>query len=186
MKRILFLLMTIALAFVGCEKSDGKLDPNATLSIRPAAGVKLRSTNPEHLTALEIVQQTTTMVFIPPTTNQPAYRGFSEAQRDLNPDDPRLKMWGGDIITAEGMLVEDFIRAKNVVLTIDYRIIDGSDRIDTIAYIPNKTLQDAYVIIKPAFDSGDYEAVYQVFDNAYRFIPITGTEYAELQKQGKN
>ena len=56
---------------------------------------------------------------------------------------------------------EDFIRAKNVVLTIDYRIIDGSDRIDTIAYIPNKTLQDAYVIIKPAFDSGDYEAVYQ-------------------------
>ena len=84
MKRILFFTDDHRLLFVGCEKSDGKLDPNATLSIRPAAGVKLRSTNPEHLTALEIAQQTTTMVFIPPTTNQPAYRGFSEAQRDLN------------------------------------------------------------------------------------------------------
>lgn len=178
--------MTFALAFVGCEKSDGKLDPNATISIRPAAGVKLRSTNPEHLTALEIVQQTNNMAFISPSINRPSMRGFSDAQRDLNPDAPRLKMWGTDIIENNGNLADEFILAKNVVLTIDYRIIDGSDRIDTIAYIPNTTLQDAYAIIKPAFDSGDYETVYQVFDNAYRFTPITGAEYAELVKSGLN
>lgn len=61
MKKILFLLLAVAL-FVNCDPKDvpdvkGKLDPNAMILIRPAAGVKLKSTVPG-LTALEIVEQT--------------------------------------------------------------------------------------------------------------------------------
>ena len=186
MKRLLFILLVISVAFYGCEKSDGKLDPSAVLSIRPASGVKIRSTNPDHLTALEIVQQTNNMAFFLPEIDGPSMRGFSDAQRDLNPDAPRMMMWGTDIISSNGTLNENFILSRDVVLEIYYATIDGSDRRDTIAYIPNSTLQNAYATIKPAYDSGDYETVYRVFDEAYRFIPVTGAEYAELKRQGLN
>lgn len=183
-KFILFLL--IAVVFTACGNKPKMLDPDAVLSIRPAAGVQLRSADTVHLTALEIVQQCNNMAFIFNETGKPSSRGFADAQRDLNPDAPRLKMWGSDIIYSENKLGETFIKAKDVVLEIHYGLIDGSDRRDTIAYIPNKMLTDAYAIIKPAFDSGDYETVYRVFDEAYRFIPITGAEYAELREQGIN
>lgn len=48
MKKILFSLIVL-LAFASCEKDKieidkGKLDPNATITIRPAEGVKTRAT----------------------------------------------------------------------------------------------------------------------------------------------
>ena len=187
MKKILtFSLLFVALALASCDKKEPKLlDPNAVLSIRPAKGVQLRSNNPEHLSALEIVKQCNAMRFIYHHTGTPAVRGWADAQKDLNHEDPRLKMWGTDIITSWGTLEKEFIKAKDVVFEIDYGLIDGSNRIDTIAYIPNKTLIDAYNIIKPAYDSGDYETVYSVFDQAYRFIPITGAEWRALKEQGQ-
>lgn len=186
MKKILFSLLAVALAFASCGKKEPKLlDPNAVLSIRPAKGVQLRSNNPEHLSALEIVKQCNAMRLILHDTGEPGVRGWADAQKDLNPEDPRLKMWGTDIITSWGTLEKDFILARDVVFEINYGLIDGSNRRDTIAYIPNKTIIDAYNIIKPAFDAGDYETVYSVFDQAYRFIPITGPEWRALKEQGQ-
>ena len=57
MKKILFLL--VGLLLISCDPKDipdvkGKLDPNAMITIRPAKGVKLRSTI-TGLTALEVV-----------------------------------------------------------------------------------------------------------------------------------
>lgn len=186
MKKILtFSLLFVALAFASCGKKEPKLlDPNAVLSIRPAKGVQLRSNNPEHLSALEIVKQCNAMMVILHDTGRPSIRGWADAQKDLNPEDPRLKMWGTDIITSWGTLEKDFIKARDVVFVIDRRSAT-SNRIDTIAYIPNKTLIEAYNIIKPAYDRGDYETVYSVFDQAYRFIPITGQEWRALKEQGQ-
>lgn len=175
MKKTIFLLLSLVFVLASCgEKASKKLDPNAVLSIRPAKGVQVRST--DHLTALQIVEQTLNMEYIAIETGKPAFRGFSDAQRDLNPEAPRLKMWGTDIIATDGTIGTHFLDARNLVLT------DAKN--DTIAYIPNKILIEAKPKIMDAFDKGDFETVYNMFDNAYRFTPITGAEWRELKKQG--
>ncbi len=59
MKKILFSLIVL-LALVSCEKEvediKFQIDPNATITIRPAEGVKTRATI-SGLTSLEVVQQ---------------------------------------------------------------------------------------------------------------------------------
>jgi len=188
MKRLL-LLIIIPLLF-SCSKDDegSRLDPNAMISIRPAQGVQLRSA--EHLTALEIVEQTNNLIGWNYDVNetQPVSRGFSEAQRDT--DTPRLLMWGTDIISQKGELIYDFLGCVDLVL--DRAHIDMSkpygerDLSDTIGYLPNSALIKAREIIIPAFERGDYEAVYKAFDEAFVFYPITGEEWRELKAQGKN
>lgn len=59
-------------------------------------------------------------------------------------------------------------------------------RYDTIAYIPNATLREGEAIVKKAMAEEDYETCYKMFDTHYKFIPITGPEYMELVRQGKN
>lgn len=59
-------------------------------------------------------------------------------------------------------------------------------RYDTLAYIPNATLKESKRILKKAMAEEDYETCYKMFDTHYKFIPITGPEYMELVRQGKN
>lgn len=187
MKKILFLLLTVAL-FVNCDPKDtpdpkGKLDPNATILIRPAKGVQLRSANPEHLTALQIVEQTKNMLFHSHYGDNVYLekphlfgRGFSDPQRDYTI--PALKMWGTDIINQNGEYVKDFIEGFDFVLTTN-------EREDTIAYIPNAVLANARNLIKKAYDDENYTRVYQLFDSVFTFIPITGTEWRALKAEDK-
>lgn len=190
MKRIITLLAVAAVMLTGCKKEPFRLSPDATLSIRPAAGVKLKAEteNPEHLSALEIVKQTVNMKFqtidklIP--EKHTVYRGFSDAQRDLNPEAPRLKMWGTDIIDFEGNLCEPFIIAEDVVLERAVRPGDMGSPMDTIGYIPNATLRAAEREIRSAYAAKDNERVYKIFDEAYRFTPITAKEWKALKEQG--
>lgn len=208
MKKILFLLI-VTTVFVSCDKSDGKLDPNATIKIRPAAGVKLRAADGQ-LTALEIIQQTYNMEFWNESFNQeaPLTRGFSEAQRDY--DTPLLKMWGTDIIAQDGSFETVFIDGHDVVLlrkilirkegdntttliadpfTISFdELVRPGDIVkdDTIAYIPNRIISAARTAIKAAYDSEDYSECYRLFDNAFTFTPITGDEYKRLKADNLN
>lgn len=195
MKKMLILL-------VACDKNDnGRLDPNAMISLREgkaapashaAALAGSASRAAEHLSALEIVKQTHSIVFTnnryAPTSDELS-RGFADAQRDYVNE--RLLMWGDDIINSEyGTLYLGFLYADDVVLV---RIIDGitpagyPDRVrDTIAYIPNRVLREAEVAIEAAFNRGDYNKVYKLFDQAYTFLPITGPEWQALRRQGLN
>ena len=77
MKKTIFLLLSLVILASCGDKANQKLDPNAVLSIRPAKGVQVRST--DHLTALEIVEQTANMEFIYHETGKPAKRGFADA-----------------------------------------------------------------------------------------------------------
>lgn len=190
------LIILIASAFLfavtGCKKDNSPklLNPNATISIRPAKGVKLKAEAemPGHLSALEIVKQTSGMRYqnrYQSDELKTRARGFSEGQKDLNPDAPRLKMWGTDIISAEGELESYFIDAQDVVLE---RILDEhtpQSRLDTIAYIPNSTLRKAAQEIREAYAKSDFQQVYKLFDEAYTFIPITGAEWRALKAEGK-
>lgn len=173
MKKTLFLLLLAILA--GCGKKDipnvkGKLDPNAMITIKPAKGVKLRSTV-TGLTALEIVQQARS------TKYQSRYfddmdvgemrnvaRGFNEeTMKDFNT--PALKMLGIDVINAQGEYIRDFTHATDVFITTE----SG----DTIAYVPDAIIRNARVNIEAAYADENYNEVYRLFNEAFTFLPIS-------------
>lgn len=174
MKKILFLLLAVAL-FVNCDPKDvpdvkGKLDPNAMITIRPAKGVKLRSTI-TGLTALEVVQQATSMKlqmrYFDDLDNgqyKIAGRGFNEeTMKDFNI--PALKMLGIDVINANGEYIRDLTTAKSVFITD----ING----DTLAYVPDEVIKAARPLIEAAYADENYTEVYRLFDEAFTFLPLT-------------
>jgi len=172
MKKILFLLLTVAL-FVNCDPKDvpepkGKLDPNAMITIRPAKGVQLRSTV-TGLTALEVVEQAVNIKWQSHYLDNTYYddvkdiaRTFIEEHKDY--EKPALLMWGTDIITQEGEYLNMFTNSFNVVIT------DVNN--DTIAYIPDEVIDAARPLIESAFADENYNEVYRLFYEAFTFIPI--------------
>lgn len=216
----LILLLSLVLGAYSCKddqvNDNGKLDPNAMINLRPAAGTVLRSATtprlrsasigPEHLTALEIVLQTVNLKFWnePIFGHQFAGRGFDPLQRDTLA--PMLKMWGSDIISQFGLYVPDFIEAEDCVLerlilvkfaTNDTVIFNpiicrpfeqdyDKSILDTIAYIPNSVLRNAEIQIKAAYANNDFTTVYELFNTAFTFIPITGPEWRDLKSKGLN
>lgn len=171
MKKILFFILALGL-LTSCEKDDspdkGKLDPNAMITIRPAAGVQLKATVPG-LTATEIVDQTVNIKFksqwwsnVYSDEPKELARGFAEAQRDLSI--PALKMWGTDIISQEGDFMKEFIYGTDVYLTDNHN--------DTIAYVPQSVINNARSLIEAAYNDENYTEVYRLFDEVFTFLPI--------------
>lgn len=186
MKRILFFLIAAATT-IACSKEDGRItDPNAKLSLRPAAGVTLKAGTPTHLTAYEIVKRTTSIAFINEKVyNLPLSRGFGDDQRDFVNN--RLLLFATDVINSDGSLKLDFIEGKDFVLREMYFSSEiNTNKIDTVAYLPNSVVRDAETAIKAAYNSGNYKECYRLMDEAFRFTPITGAEWRVLKEEGKN
>lgn len=173
MKKILFLLLAVAVSFASCDPEKdvpdvkGKLDPNAMITIRPAKGVQLRSTV-TGLTALEVVQNAVNIKWTSHYAGNAYFetpkhiaRTFMDSQRDFNT--PSLKMLGIDVITSEGEYYKDLTYATDVVIT------DVNN--DTIAYIPDKVINNARPLIEAAFNSENYTECYRLFDTAFVFLP---------------
>ena len=170
MKKILFFLLSLII-LASCGKDEpsankGKLDPNAMILIRPAAGVRATVSG---LTALEIVEQGHEIQFTTRYSddkyneerdNTPA-RGFAASQRDF--DIPALKMWGIDVINQDGEYIRDFTHATNVIIT--------NNNGDTIAYVPDKVISDARPLIEAAYADENYDEVYRLFNEAFTFLP---------------
>lgn len=179
----LALLAMLAVASCGGDNKpdDPKrikpLDPNAKLSINVRTSLKSGATNPEHLTPLEIVKQAGRMHYKLASDGQNIHRSISDVQRDI--ENVAIKMWGTDIISVEdGSLQDYFLDNRNYVFALPMG--------DTIAYIPNAVVIEAAKKIRTAYQEGDTELVYKLFQEAFTALPITGSEYAELVKQGKN
>lgn len=177
MKKILFLLLAVAL-FVNCDPKDvpepkGKLDPNAMITIRPAKGVQLRSTI-TGLTALEIVQRANSIHFqtqylddVLQDEMKIAGRGFNEeTMKDYSI--PALKMLGIDVINAQGKYIRDFTTAKSVFIVN----VDNTNKVDTLAYVPDAVISNARPLIEAAYAEQNYDEVYRLFNEAFTFLPI--------------
>lgn len=203
MKKIIYLFsLVFILASCGNKnepepKTPVILDPLTTIDIKPAkdgwnktyphAPMRVGIT-PTHLTALEIVEQTTALQFYNPNVMDGVdrwERGFDEKQRDSNPDDPKLMMWATDVISEKGELVPDFIEGNYFILLKFDLTISGAPR-DTLGYIPNSVVRAAETAIKKAYNEGDIDAIYKLFNEAFTFLPITGAEYKILKEEGKN
>lgn len=68
----------------------------------------------------------------------------------------------------------------------DWEAHDISNKLDTVAYIPNAVMDSMQPLMEQAFYDQDWDRCYYLFKNGYEFIPVTGAEYMELVRQGKN
>lgn len=193
MKKLLF-ITAISLLFFSCETNTPdepksfRLSPDAKVYIKPVQSTSSYSnafkapSNENHLTPFEIVKLGTTL------------RGYNDsigigsiawgfAGKDTISETPAFLRWGTDIISLDGLdkpyLVPDFIYAYDCVI----EIFRSNNDIDTIAYIPNEYMRAAEDSIKSALMAQDTVSVYTTFQNAFRFVPITGSEYRTLKSQ---
>ncbi len=193
MKKLTLLTMLFALLLVACNSKDEpkkpfQLDPNATINIKPdmrgwnKAPQRVATENPKHLSPLEIVKRTIILAWKNEELSgkRTITRGFAKHQRDTLSNPPMLKMYGTDIIDQDGNYATGFINGKDFILTADDAMTD------TIGYIPNSVIKNARGKIKQAYDNGNNEEVYRLFNEAFTFLPVTGAEWRELKKQEQN
>lgn len=195
----LFLLLAIAATMAACKTEEPKafqIKDTDMISIRPASGtaMKVKSIDSTHLSALEIVKQTTEISLLD-TLGGKWGRSFSAEQRDTLSTTPKLLMWATDVISLDGNLQAGFLgnfsQAKNVLfLRYDSRYISYNPATwiycDTIAYIPNSVLRTAETAIISAYETKNIEECYRIFNEAYTFTPITGAEWRALKAAGQN
>lgn len=197
MKTRVFLFIS-ALVLFACkpdeEQTYMRIDPESFVYIKakltPAYGSKapaLFSDTIEHLTPLEVVKQTTVMTYHNDLISSDYCAIiWLESLKDTTPEDPALLRFASDIIhDKDGYghygLQTDFIYGYDMVLCRS-----AFPHYDTIAYIPNAYVISARDAILASLEAMDTAAVYDVFQNAFRFIPITGIEYRELKEKGLN
>ena len=122
-------------------------------------------------------------------------------QRDFEHN--RIKMYAGMIIgpvphmidgkrTDVYELLDGFIKARDIRLSIgrtsDITTDDGvliPAYTEVVAYIPNAKMEQAEKDIRAAWEAKDTEAVYNFFNDAYTFTPITDKAWNELKEKGE-
>lgn len=211
MKVILYSLLG-CLLLIGCKKESGKLDPDAKISVTGVRSLTKGASDWADIPADGIAHTgiTDSLEFITKYAwecqmrfqgGSPCGRAFGFMDddyyilRDLNEN--KLKFWGTDAISAAGSL-GNFITSYTDMVVVVAKWEDGTaamplgfdmmrynDAIfDTVAYIPNSVVLNARAKITTAFDAGDYETCYRLFDDAYVFLPITGAKWRALKAAG--
>lgn len=141
------------------------------------------NTDEKLYTPEEIVKEAMNFCLDDPEGYTNALNGISEKMKDY--ENNRIKMWGEQIISENGELVEYFMKSKNVRIC-NGKYTDKDNHRNIIAYIPNKVMQEGWIKIKKAYDAGNYEEVYRLFQEVYTAIPITPSEYQKLREKGEN
>lgn len=199
MKHFTPLLLLGAILLTACnpkqEPTQKGLDPSARLYInvrnqpmRITASTDTSTTDDPIPTPREVVEQAITFLFTHPRTGQPdCPLGIDDKQKDY--ENERIMMWGG-------MIMNDFNNKEGRLELNDYffkvrdlRILgvrrDGETEQPIIAYIPNKRMEEAEASITKAYNEGNYDEVYRLFQELYTAIPTTTARWQELKKKGE-
>lgn len=192
MKTKLLLTIIISVFIFACKKSDEntkekfKIDPNAKVYVKPNITKSLAlNKSKEHLSYLEVVKQARVLNYYNDLIAE-SYCNAMWVGKDTVSETPALLRWGTDIIyDTDGYghygLQTEFIYGYDMVICKGIH-----PHYDTIAYIPNVNITNAREAIIEALEAKDTIAVYDIFKNAFKFIPITGSEWKLLKKQGLN
>ncbi len=85
------------------------------------------------------------------------------------------------IIDEMGNIVDDLGASKDFVLTEI-----GNNKIDTIGYIPNRVVHEAFAEAQRLHKEERYEDMVKVFTSAFVAHPCTAKQYEALKAKGLN
>lgn len=210
MKIKVFLLSLMAcLLLASCEKDKKGLDPNAKISVTGVRSLTKADAGNIPVGGIDGTGITDSLEFITKyawdyrsttsdgLTPQGGYGVDEETYyllRDL--ENYKLKFWGGGVVSNGflGTYVTDRIDfvvtvAKwpdgTAVMPLGFSMSDYDKvKIDTVAYIPNSVVLEARAKITAAFNDGDFDTCYKLFDEAYVFLPTTGAKWRALKQAG--
>lgn len=139
-------------------------------------------------TPREVVEQAITFLYTDPRTGKiDMPLGIDDVQKDY--ENERIMMWGGMIMNdnnnKEGRLELDDYFFKVRDLRILAPIPEGETEEPIIAYIPNKRMEEAEAAITKAYNEGNYDEVYRLFQELYTAIPTTTARWQALKAKGE-
>lgn len=197
MKYITPLLLLGAILLTACnpkqEPTQKGLDPATKLYInirnQPMRDAEDTTATEDPVpTPREVVEQAITFLFTDPETGKiDMPLGIDDVQKDYEHE--RIMMWGG-------MIMNDFDNKEGRLELKDYffkvrdlRILgvlrDGETEQPIIAYIPNKRMEEAEASITKAYNEGNYDEVYRLFQELYTAIPTTTARWQALKAKGE-
>lgn len=136
----------------------------------------------------EVVEQADCFLLTDPDTgltDRPL--GIDDSQKDY--ENNRIVMWGGMIMNdnnnKEGRLELNpyFLKVRDLRILALLR--DGETEQRIIAYIPNKRMEEAEASITKAYNEGNYDEVYRLFQELYTAIPTTTARWEKLKEKGE-
>ena len=198
---LLSLALFLAMAVAGCqekpqEKEKSKvLDPGAMLYINVKANPTMKAETDTKdpveypiLTPREVVEQASVFLFTDPLSGKiDANLSINDKQKDV--ENERIMMWGEMIINNEGSKDLSVYHLDDYFFKLrDLRILgsnkeEGVDNI--IAYIPNARMEQAEIDIKKAYEAGNYDEVYRLFQELYTARPINNDGWKALKEKGE-
>lgn len=139
-------------------------------------------------TPREVVERAGCFLFTDPRTGKTDMPlAIGDEQKDL--ENERIVMWGGMIMNSfnnkEGRLELDDYFFKVRDLRILAPIPEGETEEPIIAYIPNKKMEEAEAAITTAYNEGNYDEVYRLFQELYTAIPTTTARWQALKAKGE-
>lgn len=198
---LLSLALLLAVAVAGCrekpqEKEKQKvLDPGAMLYINVKTNSTMKAETDTKdpieypiLTPREVVEQASVFLFTDPLSGKiDANLSINDKQKDV--ENERIMMWGEMIINNEGSKDLSVYHLDDYFFKLrDLRILgsnkeEGVDNI--IAYIPNARMEQAEIDIKKAYEAGNYDEVYRLFQELYTALPINNDGWKALKEKGE-
>lgn len=140
-------------------------------------------------TPREVVEQAICFLYTQPETGQPdCALGIADEWKDL--ENERIIMSGEKIITDQDRkergdyhLNDYFLKVRDLRILARLQGDEKEQRI--IAYIPNKRMEEAEAAITTAYNEGNYDEVYRLFQELYTAIPTTTARWQALKAKGE-
>lgn len=184
--------MVMAVAACNGKDKPKVLDQGAMLYINVKNGnlksMDVRSTDNKEglLTPREIVETAGMFLFTHPDGKKNSNISIAPEQKDV--ENERIKMWGEQVINADGTLNEYFIMLRDVRILAPNKLDKDGNMLpedNVVGYIPNEVMERAEKEIRKEYAAGNYDKVYKLFQDAYTATPINLEMWEALQKEGK-
>ena len=211
--KVFLLFLTACLSLASCEKDKKGLDPNAKINVTGVRSLTKADAGDIPAGGIDGTGITDSLEFITKYAWEcckTASNGLTPRRsfgldddtyyllRDL--ENNKLKFWGSDAVSSDGLslgeVVTDYMDivvtvAKwpdgTVIMPLGFRVsAEDYEKVtfDTVAYIPNSVVLEARAKITAAFNDGDFDTCYKLFDEAYVFLPTTGAKWRALKQTG--
>lgn len=201
MKHLAPLLLLGAILLTACNPKEEPskqqiLDPTTKLYInvrnntmKVTNATDTTTTDDPIPTPREVVEQAGCFAYTDTQTGRlDCQLGIADEWKDL--ENERIIMSGEKIITDQDRKERGDYHLNDYFLKLrDLRILapmkEGETEEPIIAYIPNKRMEEAEAAITKAYNEGNYDEVYRLFQELYTAIPTTTARWQALKAKGE-